>query len=168
MADQRKGGRAAGRREREARLAADLRHLTAQSEQLLQIFARKHNVTRSELNALRHLAVADSSGETLSAGELRTLLGMSPSSMTYLVDRMIEAGHIQRDTDPGDRRKVIVRHTQHGRDVAQEFFRPLGSETHAALADLADEDLDAAHRVLRAMAAAMKNYHETLASEANT
>ena len=152
------------RREREARLAADLRYLTAQSERLLQVFAREHNVTRTELNALRHIAVAESTGEALSAGELRTRLGMSPSAMTYLVDRMIEAGHLQRETDPADRRKVIVRHTEHGKEVAQGFFRPLGSETHAALADLPDEELDAAHRVMSAMAAAIESYHDHLLS----
>lgn len=164
MADRRGDIPVKNRREREARLAADLRALTAQSERLLQVFARKHNVSRTELNALRHIAVAESTGEPLSAGELRTRLGMSPSAMTYLVDRMIESGHIQRDTDPADRRRVIVRHTEHGRDVAQSFFRPLGSETHDALADLPDDELDAAHRVMCAMAEAIKSYHDRLES----
>jgi DNA-binding MarR family transcriptional regulator len=164
VADRRDDVPAKSRREREARLALDLRVFTAQSEQLLQVFARKHDVTRTELNALRHIAVADSTGEVLSAGDLRTRLGMSPSAMTYLVDRMIEAGHIQRETDPDDRRRVIVRHTRHGREVAQRFFRPLGSETHAALAGLLDEELDAAHRVLSAMTEAIKTYHDKLVS----
>ena len=154
------------RQEREMRLAFDLRALTAQSDRLLQVFARQHNVSKSELNALRHIAVSESSGKALSSGELRSRLGVSPSAITYLVDRMIEAGHLRRDNDPADRRRVVLRYTQHGREVAQSFFGPLGSHTHTALADLPDQDLDAAHRVLTAMSEAMKDYHDLLMSNA--
>jgi DNA-binding MarR family transcriptional regulator len=44
----------------------------------------------------------------LSAGELAQLTGLSPGAVTGLVDRLEAAGHVRRDRDPADRRRVVV------------------------------------------------------------
>jgi DNA-binding MarR family transcriptional regulator len=75
---------------------------------------------------------------------------------------MIEAGHVRRESDPGDRRKALLRYEQTGMDLAQGFFTPLGAHLRAALADLPDEDLLAAHRVFTAMIASMSTFEAEL------
>jgi DNA-binding MarR family transcriptional regulator len=44
----------------------------------------------------------------VTAGELAQLTGLSPGAVTGLVDRLAEAGHVRRDRDPADRRRVVV------------------------------------------------------------
>jgi hypothetical protein len=47
--------------------------------------------------------------------------------------------------------------------LAHAFFRPLGAHLSAAMADLSDKDLDAAHRVFTAMIDAMTTFEGELA-----
>lgn len=44
----------------------------------------------------------------VTAGELAQLTGLSPGAVTGLVDRLEAAGHVRRDRDPQDRRRVVV------------------------------------------------------------
>lgn len=50
-------------------------------------------------------------------------------------------------------------------DVARGFFTPLGQRTRAAMAELPDADLRAAHRVLVAVVQAMRGYHGELTGD---
>ena len=86
------------------------------------------------------------------------------AAITYLVERMIISGHLRRESDPADRRKVILRYAQHGIDVGRAFFGPLADHTHRALADLSDDDLAAAHRVFTAVLAAMGGFRTDLSA----
>ena len=86
---------------------------------------------------------------------------MSGAAITYLVERMIESGHLRRESDPADRRKVILRYATHGIEVGRAFFTLLADHTHRAPADLPDEDLQAAHRVFTAVLAAMGGFRPT-------
>jgi DNA-binding MarR family transcriptional regulator len=156
------GGAAARRQESEWRIAAAIRAVGAMSDRLGRIFARTNGVTNNELLALRHVIVSEHEGRPLSSGELGRRLDLSSSATTYLVDHLMAAGHVRRDEDQADRRRVILRYSEHGRSVAEAFFGPLGVHTHAALRDLPDADLDAAERVLNAVHGAMAHYHDEL------
>ena len=89
-------------------------------------------------------------------------MNVTPAAITYLVDRMIDAGHIRREADPADRRKWLLRYEESGMTMAHAFFRPLGAHLSAAMADLSDKDLFAAHRVLTAMIDAMATFEGEL------
>jgi len=89
-------------------------------------------------------------------------MDVTPAAITYLVDRMIDAGHIRREPDPADRRKWLLRYEESGMTMAHAFFRPLGAHLSAAMADLSDKDLVAAHRVFTAMIDAMATFEGEL------
>jgi DNA-binding MarR family transcriptional regulator len=144
----------------ESQVGYDLRALNADTNRLERLFATLHNVSNNDLDALRHIIVSETAGTPLSSGDLRERLGVSAAAVTYLVDRMIEAGHVRRDSDPTDRRRVILRYSEHGSQVAQAFFRPMRAHTQKAMADFSDEELETAHRVLAAMSSAMKSYYD--------
>lgn len=154
--------RAAGRAQLEALVASDARALTAESDQIGRLFAAIHRVHPSDFRALLHVLVAETAGTPLASGELRQKMGVSAAAVTYLVERMIESGHLRRESDPADRRKVILRHADHGREVAGAFFAPLATHTRAAMADLPDADLAAAHRVFTALIDAMRRFQGEL------
>lgn len=148
----------------EAQIAADTRALTAESDQIGHNFAGLHALTANDFRALLHVIVAENAGEPLTAGDLRKRMGVSGAAITYLVERMITSGHLLRDTDPADRRKVMLRVADQGMEVAREFFTPLADHTRNSLADLPDGDLAAAHRVFSALIGAMSAFRAELDS----
>jgi len=139
-------------------MAADMRALTAASDQLGHTFAALHDVSANDFRALLHVMVAESAGEPLTAGELRRRMGVSAAAITYLVERMIASGHLLREVDPADRRKVKLRVSEHGMGVARGFFTPLSGHASDTMADLTDDDLATAHRVFSALNAAIDRF----------
>jgi DNA-binding MarR family transcriptional regulator len=65
--------------------------------------------TRLGLSATDHkaLGIITRAG-AMTAGELAQATGLSPGAVTGLVDRLEAAGHVTRDRDPADRRRVVV------------------------------------------------------------
>ncbi|WP_102141228.1 MarR family winged helix-turn-helix transcriptional regulator [Mycobacterium hubeiense] len=150
------------RAELEALISADVRALSAESDQIGRTFAGRHDVAANDFRALLHIMVAETAGTPLTAGELRDRMGMSGAAITYLVERMIASGHVRRESDPADRRKVILRVADHGMHVARGFFAPLAEHTRRALAELPDDDLAAAHRTFAALVDAMRAFRTQL------
>ncbi|MCX2932729.1 MarR family transcriptional regulator [Mycobacterium sp. CVI_P3] len=151
-----------GRPALESAVVSDVQALSAESDQIGRAFAGIHNLSANDFRALVHVMVAENAGTPLTAGELRTRMGLSGAAITYLVERMIESGHLRRDSHPTDRRKVILRYADHGIEVGRAFFTPLATHTHHMMADLPDEDLAAAHRVFTAVLAAMTAFRMDL------
>ncbi|MGY4710845.1 MarR family winged helix-turn-helix transcriptional regulator [Mycolicibacterium sp. CBM1] len=146
----------------ESAVVADVQSLSAEADQIGRVFAGTHDLSANDFRALVHVMVADNAGVPLTAGELRDRMGVSGAAITYLVERMIASGHLRRESDPADRRKVILRYADHGMEVGRAFFTPLATHTHRALAELPDSDLDAAHRVFTAVLAAMAGFRADL------
>ena len=136
--------------------------MTARSDRVGRYFARANDVNNSDFHALLHIMVAETAGAPLTPAQLRQRMDLSPPAITYLVDRMIESGHIRRDPDPSDRRKWLLRYQDRGMSLAHDFFRPLGARISTALADLDDTELVAAHRVFTAMIEAMTMFEDDL------
>lgn len=150
------------RAELEKLVSADMRAITAQSDRIGRHFARQNDVSGTDFHALLHIMVAETAGTPLTAAQLRRRMDVSPAAITYLVDRMIEAGHVRREPDPQDRRKTLLRYEKSGMALARSFFTPLGAELRTALSDLPDRDLTAAHRVFAAMIEAMSTFESRL------
>lgn len=151
-----------GRSELEKLMSADMRAITAQSDRVGRYFARQNSVRGNDFHALLHIMVAESGGRPLTLAQLRERMDVSSAAITYLVDRMMDAGHIRREADPGDRRKSLLRYELKGMALAQDFFSPLGVHLRRALAALDDQDLIAAHRVFTAMISAMTDFESDL------
>src|SRR6201996_4464494 len=155
---------AGGRAALEQQISAHLRVMTAESEQIGRSFAVAHDVRPTDFRALLHVMVAETAGAPVTSGELRQRMGLSGAAITYLVDRMMTSGHITRESDPDDRRKVILRYSDSGMATARAFFAPLGTHAHEAMQGLPDDDLSAAGRVFTALIAAMRRYQDDLSS----
>ncbi|MFF0492487.1 MarR family winged helix-turn-helix transcriptional regulator [Nocardia sp. NPDC004068] len=164
MSQSEHAARGGDRADLETLIAGDLRALSEVSEQIGQVFARANDLRANDFRALRHVAHAETEDRPLTAGQLSVLMGMSQAAVTYLVERMIESGHLRRETDPADRRRVLLHYDEHGMAVARDFFGPLGRRNTAALAEFPDEDLATAHRVLAAIIDAMREHYAWLSA----
>jgi DNA-binding MarR family transcriptional regulator len=95
--------------------------MTAGSDRVGRHFARQHDLHRSDLQALLHIMVAETAGEPLNSSQLRERMDISNAAITYLVDRVVSAGHIRREADPSDRRKSLHRLESHAMALGGEF-----------------------------------------------
>ncbi len=96
----------------------------------------------------------------LAAGELRmselaTQLGVTSSTATGQVDRLVELGLLERRDDPGDRRQVVVTTTPEAQ-ANLEHLRELNTRRmRELLAHLDGDDLAVVERAITVLAAAM-------------
>lgn len=90
------------------------------------------------------------------AGELRmsdlvAQLGVSLSTVSGLVDRVVDHGLAIRHDDPTDRRHVVVSLTAAGRSFVDRFHELNAAEVRALLVLLDDDDLDHVARAADAL-----------------
>lgn len=78
---------------------------------------QERGLSMTHFQVLAHL---DRSG-SVPMGSIADALGVSLSNTTGIVSRMEERGVVEREHDEGDRRRVIVRMTDAGRDVMHEL-----------------------------------------------
>lgn len=89
----------------------------------------------------RALVVLASRGPT-SSSELAAALGVHPSTVTRLVDRLVAKGFVQRST-PADRREVLVSVTPAAKSVIDEVSEARRKELVGVMKRLKPEKRDA-------------------------
>lgn len=105
------------------------------------------DLTPAEINALANLA--DGQGRTVS--ELGAVMGIRPTTLTGVLDRLERRVHITRGNRPGDRRAVLIELTPSGREAADTICQAMTSLEDQAFRDLPTEDVTVFHRVLHAL-----------------
>lgn len=85
----------------------------------------------------------------LPSGRLAGMLGLTPGSMTALVDRLVKAGYARRAPDPAHGRRVLVTPTEQAVRIVTDSLRDRLAEAHAELENFSDAELDAIVRFLR-------------------
>ena len=134
-----------------------LRLFTVETDVFVDVFARAHGLGRNDLNAIMWISEGTRSGQPMTAGELATRLGLGAPATTGLVDRLETAGHVRRERDPHDRRKVAIVMQPPALQLAKEFFVPLGRLMHDTVADVDLHDLQRTAAVVRLMITAVTN-----------
>jgi DNA-binding MarR family transcriptional regulator len=132
-----------------------LRLFTVETDVFVDVFARAHGLGRNDLNAIMWISEGTRSGHPMTAGELATRLGLGAPATTGLVDRLETAGHVRRERDPHDRRKVTIVMQPPALQLAMEFFVPLGRLMHDTAADVDLHDLQRTAAVVRLMITAV-------------
>jgi|SRR5580700_3279693 DNA-binding MarR family transcriptional regulator len=77
------------------------------------------------------------------AGKFAQWTGLTPGAVTGLIDRLVEAGAVERVRDPQDRRKVLVRALLRPSDqqTANSLFAPLLKAAEKLYAGYSDDQL---------------------------
>lgn len=93
----------------------------------------------SDLAALRMLVIRERQGVHVSPHDVARHLGISTASVTALVDRLSEAGHLRRRPHPQDRRSRVIELTPLARESFLAHFsghlRSMGQVIEARDAD---------------------------------
>jgi DNA-binding MarR family transcriptional regulator len=106
--------------ERASRVDVLIREMAAQTMVTSQIVAGHFGLHTTDLRVLDIIFMR---GQVL-AGELATATGLSSGSVTALVDRLVNAGYVERRDDATDRRKVWVRSRNRAIEPIKEMFMP--------------------------------------------
>lgn len=146
----------------EALIVSDVQALSAESDELSRVFCARHDLSANDFRALLHVMVSERDGEPLTQSQLGQRIGVSGAAITYLVDRMVQSGHLNREPHPSDRRKVLLRYADHADAVARSFFTPLGQHTAQSLEEFSATELQTAHRVLTAVIGSMRAFNVEL------
>ena len=75
------------------------------------------------------------------AGELARATGLSSGAITGLIDRLERAGYVARESDPTDRRRVVVRVRPESLTALNALYAPLQAASEDLNAGYSDEDL---------------------------
>lgn len=111
----------------------------------------------------RCLDVIDRLGE-VTAGQLATEVGLTTGAVTAMVDRLEAAGLLQRNSDPTDRRKVLIEMTAEAKQISMEIYGQMAHATAPFVSQLSDRDLftlisffEASKRVSLELAESVRN-----------
>jgi DNA-binding MarR family transcriptional regulator len=121
--------------------------------------ARTLGATRTQWKALLHV----SRNEGLNQGALAELLEVEPITLTRMVDRLEEAGLIERRRDPADRRAWRLHLTDKARPVIDRMHVVAGELADQALADI---DADELSRLTATLERIRANLHAPVFKEA--
>lgn len=89
---------------------------------------------------------------------LATRLGIDRSVMTYLIDRYVESGLMERQPDATDRRVRRIVPTQHGRQTLDKLDARVREVERELLSCVAEPDRPVLCRLLRQAAAALSQH----------
>ena len=123
------------------------------AEQRIMFESRNHmQLGENDMKALRFLVLCKNQGIVATPGSVSDHLGISTAATTKLLDRLEEAGHIQRAPHPNDRRALTITITQ----TTHEQVRDTVGKTHArrweAAARLTPEERELVIRFLHELA----------------
>ncbi|OWY83813.1 MarR family transcriptional regulator [Rhodococcus sp. BUPNP1] len=134
-----------------------LRALTVQLDLLGAEFAQKHALHPTDLRALIGLLDRERAGEIATPGWLAEHLRLNTASVTALVDRLERAGHVRRDRDSDDRRRVILHVTPAAEKLGWDFFGPLFTRASTALESFSEPQLEVVREFLGSMTVAVES-----------
>ncbi len=123
-------------------LTRELRRLCGASEHLSHAYAEERGIYLTDFRALLLIRVAEFEKRSLTAGELASCLNLSSGAVTYLVERLFQSGHVTRETDPQDRRKVLLSTSKKGVNAVDAFFDPLYTVLREATKDVIPEEAE--------------------------
>jgi len=87
----------------------------------------------------------------LNMSQLAELMRHTTPATTGLVDRLVDAGLVERFSHPRDRRQVLVQITDKGRELVEGMKRGIVSDVTETFSELDAEDQEAWVRIYRAI-----------------
>ncbi|MFF2555212.1 MarR family winged helix-turn-helix transcriptional regulator [Nocardia sp. NPDC058058] len=128
-------------RAQQEQVTEGLRAYGANFREFSRQFAAWLGLHSTDAEALIEILAAEERGATLSPARLSERISLSQPATTALLNRLEQAGHVQRTRDSSDRRVVTLRSSAHVQNLADEFFRPLGERVAAVMAHYSPEQL---------------------------
>ena len=141
-----------------AALGTRVHLLGAGVERVVEVIARRQRMRSTEVHALVVIAAAEAGGVPATPGDLAQTLRLTTGAITGIVDRLVRSGHVRRDPDRADRRRIRLGCREAGRAVAAELLDTLGHRASGVVGALNADELAVVDRVLGELATALTAY----------
>jgi DNA-binding MarR family transcriptional regulator len=129
----------AGRR---AQLAALIRQYQRDIDAFDQAVAERVGLSRTDLRCLDLVLELGGAGTPVTPSRLAEAAGLTPSTITSVLDRLERAGYLRRIREQGNRRQVLLELTATFAKVTEEIFAPVAAEGATQLRQLADAEVE--------------------------
>ncbi|GIH74249.1 transcriptional regulator [Planobispora longispora] len=110
-----------------------LRAITVELDRIGERFAARHALHPTDVRALICLLDAARAGTPATPGMLGAQLGLNSAGTTAVVDRLERLGHVRRERDTRDRRRVLLTVDESAVELGWDFFGPLIQEIVAVM-----------------------------------
>lgn len=132
------------------RVFSRLKRLADHLEAMRRAAFAEHDLTQWQFDVLAALRRAGEPFQ-LTPGQLVMATRVSSGTMTNRIDRMVERALVDRRGSDDDRRIVLVRLTEAGREAVDDAVATLVSRERALLNSLGEDDADRVARLLRTL-----------------
>ncbi|WP_433359411.1 MarR family winged helix-turn-helix transcriptional regulator [Streptosporangium sp. CA-115845] len=118
-----------------------LRAITMELDRVGESFAARHALHPTDVRALICLLDAARMGAPATPGVLGVRLGLNSAGTTAVIDRLERLGHVRRERDTRDRRRVLLKVDESAVALGWSFFGPLIHEVVVVMSrfDAADQ-----------------------------
>jgi DNA-binding MarR family transcriptional regulator len=99
------------------------------SDEVDQAISRSLGLNRTDARCISYLMTRGA----MTAGELAAIAGVAPTALTFAIDRLEQAGYLQRERDPADGRRVLVKAAAAARRLADSVWSETITESEACL-----------------------------------
>ncbi|EJL25199.1 transcriptional regulator [Caulobacter sp. AP07] len=120
-----------------ARLNTAVREASAQGVLISQAVADIMGVSTTDLECLDLILLHG----PRTAGDLTRATGLTSGAVTGLIDRLERAGYVARESDPNDRRRVVVRAIPENMAWLMALYDPLQAASEQLYAGYSDAEL---------------------------
>ncbi len=121
------------------------------------LFLRPHGLTDSQFNVLHLLRFQTGPDGAVNQTQLGRMLLVNRSNVTGLVDRMEQAGWLERVDDPEDRRMKRIRLTPAGRKLIDRLDKAYTRKVETIMGVLSEREQSELCRLLEKIRAPLSN-----------
>jgi DNA-binding MarR family transcriptional regulator len=129
----------AGRR---AQLAGLIRQYQRDIDAFDQAVAERVGLNRTDFRCLDLVLELITSGTPATPGRLGEVAGLTPSTITSVLDRLEGAGYVRRVREQANRRQVLLELTPAFARLTEEIFGPVAAEGAAQLRQLTEAEVE--------------------------
>ena len=117
-------------------------------------------LTPAQVKVLLHLGTH----QQMTVGEIASALACSMPAASELVDRLVDAGHLLRASDPTDRRRVLIAPTPAARRISAHLRELREAQIRYALDQIEPEERPTFIKSLEALVAGLTHTQQAAAS----
>jgi DNA-binding MarR family transcriptional regulator len=143
-----------------------LRAVTLELNLLGADFAAANGLHVTDLRAIIELLDAGRAGVMATPTWLGQRLQLNSASVTALADRLERMGHVQREHDAVDRRRVLLTVTPSAKRLGQAFFGPLFDRVIGELSGFDAAGVQSIHRFLTDLTGEITAHRQAVAAQA--
>lgn len=141
-------------------LLYELHRMVFASNDLINRYSSKMGLHGKDGEALLQIWQAELAGTPLSPSELAQQLHITRAAVSYLTDRLVDSGYVNRETSDNDRRKTILRISELGGKIGHDFTAPMEAGLSGLFAGRSQKELTIFTEMLREFVESVDTSHD--------